>query len=110
MKNEYYIFFFPIILGLMVIIYFIYHSRHAEAFSKKVCGKVSRKIEELESKYEISNKKTRHFVNEFKKLIEKNKYTVFEIERKLGIDLDSLHKKLEKEIIKKGSSRGGETT
>jgi len=97
--QEYWVLFVPVFLALSVIFYFIYHIRHTDKYSGKMVRQIEEKIRALEERGLIPEGRMRQLVGLFKDCSEE-KISLFELERKMGIDMETFILKID-HILKK---------
>ncbi len=101
LSGDVYFFIVPFILGLMLVVFFIYHSKHSNNFSKSVLKELLHKIEVYENEKIKFCEQTSNLINRFKILANNETMHLFQLERELGIDIGSIKRKLFNEIQKK---------
>ena len=98
---EYLIILVPVFLAILIIFYFIYHLWHTEKYSEKILRIILKKINEIETKEIEVSEKVKNLINAFKEISSGKRIHLFDLERKIGIDMVSFSNKLDKEMKKK---------
>lgn len=99
MMQDYWVLFIPFFLALGVIIYFIYHTRYSKKYSTLMTKNIELKIKEIEEQGLVPSKKMGELINLFKDFCHE-KVSFFELERKIGIDMETFTLKIDNMLKK----------
>lgn len=95
LDSEYFMIFFVLILALSTIFYILYHIKHHKSFSDERIDSFKNLILETDS---IRDKIPTFLISKidmFLKYVEnKSEYSIFDIERELGVELEALEEKI----------------
>ena len=92
----------PAFLAVLLFLYIYYLFCQSQFFSNQILQKIQSNIFLLENKKPTVSQKIKWFILSFKEQISIKKPLVFDVEKKMGIDMDTFKLKLLKEIQKNG--------
>jgi len=101
LNGEYLIILVPVLLAILIIFYFIYHLWHTGKYSSKVLEMIEAKIEKIETDEVELSFKIKQLIESFRTISANKRVDLFDLERRIGIDMMSFSKKLDKELKKK---------
>lgn len=106
-KEELWFLVIPILMAVLVLLYFIYHIKHASKYSDLILSSIFDKIKLLESKQGRIRRRLKVLIELFENLTKtKKKLSIFDFERELGIDMMSFEQKLDQELKRVISNAG----